>query len=72
MFITDPDIGVLDIVEADPRRDGAYAPFLGSVDCYGPKRSIRVTTTFPFDIGRLRQRKAIIRAVIAAALEAAA
>lgn len=72
MFVVDGEDGVVDLVEVDPRKEGAYAAYLGALDGYSSSRRVIIHTTFPFDPGRRTQRKALVKAVVAAARAAQA
>lgn len=72
MILSDPDVGILDIDEYDPHSDGAYAPFLGSVDLHSTsKTTLKIECDFPFEAGRKSAAKSRIKAVIDAAVKAA-
>ena len=68
MVLTDPERGVIDIVERHPVPAGAYAGFLGALDAASMTADLTITCDFPHVEGRAVARKSRIKAVIASAI----
>ena len=59
---------IIDIVEINPRADGAYAPCLGAIDVIGGDKSLTIVTSYPFSAGRSKAPKTLIKRAIEAAV----
>lgn len=63
---------ILGISEVDPRVDESWGPLQAEFDLVGGDKLVEVEADFPFDPGRARSAKTLIRRAVAAAREAAA